>query len=421
MITIQNLFAREILDSRGNPTVEVDVLTSEGHLGRAAVPSGASTGAHEACEMRDGDSKRYGGKGVLKAVAAVNQQLAPLLRGADIFDQETIDLRMRELDGTANKNKLGANAILGVSLAVAKAGALAARLPLYRYIGGTAACRLPVPLMNVVNGGAHADNGLDVQEFMLVPLLNSFRESLRAGAEVFHQLKKILNSRKLSTGVGDEGGFAPVLQSNRQALELLTEAIEKAGYRPGEQIGLALDVAATELFNNGKYRWEGKALSGAELAQVYQKWMSEFPLLSIEDGFSEDDWDSWKLMTREAGHKVQLVGDDLFVTNSTRVQRGIDEGAANALLVKVNQIGSLSETSSAVNLAQGARMKTIMSHRSGETEDAMIADLAVALNCHQIKTGSLCRSERTAKYNQLLRIEEDLASVGTYWGRKAFN
>ncbi len=411
--------AREILDSRGNPTVEVDVVTAAGHLGRAAVPSGASTGAHEACELRDGDKGRFLGKGVLKAVSNVKEKLAPKVIGMEATDQVAIDKLMLEIDGTDNKTKLGANAILGVSLAVAKAGALDSNLPLFRYVGGSQANRLPVPLMNVLNGGAHANNGLDIQEFMIVPTLETFSDSLRAGSEVFHTLKKILGKKNLSTAVGDEGGFAPVLSGNEEALKLLMQAIEDAGYHPGEDMFLALDVAATEMFEKNKYKWEGRSISGKELQGIYGKWASKYPLVSIEDGFAEDDWDSWKEMTQEMGSKLQLVGDDLFVTNPKRLARGIKENAANALLVKVNQIGSLTETAEAVSLAQRNRYKTVMSHRSGETEDSAIADLAVAMNCHQIKTGSLCRSERTAKYNQLLRIEEMLGG-GQYWGKDAF-
>jgi enolase len=419
MSEITACVAREILDSRGNPTVEVDVVLASGAMGRAAVPSGASTGAHEAVELRDGGN-RYLGKGVLKAVQNVNEIIAPEVLGLNASDQVALDRFLRDLDGTGNKGKLGANAILGVSLAVAKASAQSAGLQLYRYIGGSNAYRLPVPLMNLVNGGAHADNGLDVQEFMVVPLMKNFRESLRAGSEIFHTLKKILNKKGLATGVGDEGGFAPTLKGNREALELLTEAIEVAGYSPGKDVHLALDVAATELFKDGKYTWEGSKLTPAELGKVYSSWMSAFPLISIEDGFSEDDWDGWKAFNALEGSRVQLVGDDLFVTNPERVARGIKEKAANALLVKVNQIGTLTETCDAVSLAQRATFRTIMSHRSGETEDSTIADLAVALNCHQIKTGSLCRGERTAKYNQLLRIEEDLGDSAMYWGAEAF-
>lgn len=423
MSEIAALNAREILDSRGNPTIEVDVVLVSGAMGRAAVPSGASTGAHEAVELRDTKDKRYLGKGVRIAVENVNETIASEIVGMDALDQAALDRTLRDLDGTENKAKLGANAILGVSLAVAKAGANHSGLPLYRYVGGTNATRLPVPLMNVLNGGAHADNGLDVQEFMIVPLVDGrFSESLRAGAEIFHTLKKILNKKGLATGVGDEGGFAPKLSGgNRQALELLMEAIEAAGYRAGENVFLALDVAATELFKDNRYTWEGKQISGEELAGIYRSWKNQFPLISIEDGFSEDDWGSWSAMNRADGSRVQLVGDDLFVTNPTRVARGIKEQAANALLVKVNQIGTLTETWEAVSLAQRAGFRTVMSHRSGETEDSTIADLAVAMNCHQIKTGSLCRGERTAKYNQLLRIEEELGPIGKYWDKDAFN
>lgn len=421
MSTINAVFAREILDSRGNPTVEVDVLLASGVMGRAAVPSGASTGAHEAVELRDGDKNRYLGKGVTEAVNSVNEKIAGEIVGLEAFDQEGLDRAMLELDGTENKAKLGANAILGVSLATAKAAAQEAGIPLYRYVGGVSACRLPVPLMNILNGGAHADNGLDIQEFMIAPVVNnSFKESLRAGAEIFHTLKKILTSKGLSTGVGDEGGFAPKLKSNREALELVNEAISKAGYTPGKDVFLALDVAATELFEGGKYRWEGAQITGQQLGDVYRGWAKDFALVSIEDGFSEDDWESWKAFTKTEGSRMQIVGDDLFVTNPKRVARGIEEQAANALLVKVNQIGTVSETVEAVRLATANRMHTIMSHRSGETEDSTIADLAVALSTQQIKTGSLCRGERTAKYNQLLRIEEDLGSTAKYWGRAAF-
>ena len=421
MSEITACVAREILDSRGNPTVEVDVVLASGAMGRAGVPSGASTGAHEAVELRDGGT-RYLGKGVLKAVENVNSVIASEILGLNAADQVAIDRFLIDLDGTPNKANLGANAILGVSLACAKAAAQSAGLQLYRYVGGTNAYRLPVPLMNVLNGGAHADNGLDIQEFMIVPNVeNSFRESLRAGSEIFHTLKKILNKKGLATGVGDEGGFAPKLTGNRQALELLMEAIEAAGYKPGKDIFLALDVAATELYKDGKYTWEGSKLTSVELGKVYSSWMSAFPLISIEDGFSEDDWDGWIAFNAIEGSKTQLIGDDLFVTNPERVARGIKEKAANALLVKVNQIGTLTETCDAVSLAQRANFRTIMSHRSGETEDSTIADLAVALGCHQIKTGSLCRGERTAKYNQLLRIEEDLGASAKYWGAEAFS
>ncbi len=416
MSEIVSVHAREILDSRGNPTIEVDVFTSSGGMGRAAVPSGASTGAHEAVELRDGGT-RYLGKGVQQAVRNVNEIISSEIIGFDTQDQVGIDAVLRELDGTPNKAKLGANAILGVSLACAKAAASLSGLPFYRYVGGTNAKRLPIPLMNVINGGAHADNGLDVQEFMLVPMLDGkFKESLRAGAEIFHTLKKILNKQGLATGVGDEGGFAPKLNGNRQALELIMQAIDQAGYKAGKDVFLALDVAATELYKDGKYTWEGNSLSAQELGNVYSKWASDFPLISIEDGFSEDDWAGWISYTREHGERMQIVGDDLFVTNPERVRRGIKEGAANALLVKVNQIGTLTETWDAVSTAQTAKYRTIMSHRSGETEDSGIADLAVAMNCQFIKTGSLCRSERIAKYNQLLRIEEELGPSAEYWG-----
>lgn len=422
MSKISRLHAREILDSRGTPTLEVEVTLQSGIMARAAVPSGASTGAHEACELRDQDKSRYLGKGVMKAVQSVKEIIAAKLVGQDVRDWRALDQMMLQLDGTEQKTKLGANAILGVSLACAKAAAIEAKQPLYKFIGGDSAVKLPVPLMNVLNGGAHANNGLNVQEFMIVPVaFPTFREALRAGAEIFHTLKKILNEKKLSTAVGDEGGFAPVLQGNRVALELLMSAIEKAGYKPNDQIKLALDVAATEFFHDGKYTWEGKKLSSEELADVYSTWKKDFPLTSIEDGFSEDDWSGWIHFTKQQGKTLQIVGDDLFVTNPKRIERGIKEGAANALLVKVNQIGSLSETEKAVQTAKKAGYKTVMSHRSGETEDTTIADLAVGMNCEQIKTGSLCRTDRTAKYNQLLRIEEDLGDKAQYWGSKAFS
>jgi len=421
MSEIISVMAREILDSRGNPTVEVEIKTADGNMGRAAVPSGASTGAHEACELRDGDKKRFLGKGVFKAVDHVREKIAPEIVGLNVYEQVYIDKVLRDIDGTENKSNLGANAILGVSLATAQAAAKDAGLPLYRYVGGSQACRLPVPLMNVLNGGAHANNGLDIQEFMIVPTVNnSFAESLRAGSEIFHTLKSILNKKNLSTAVGDEGGFAPVLKSNEEALELLMQAIHQAGYEAGQNVFLALDVAATELFHDGSYTWEKNKISGGELESVYKKWSEKYPLVSIEDGFSEDDWNSWMSATANLGGQVQLVGDDLFVTNPKRLRMGLEKKAANALLVKVNQIGTLTETYDAVNLAQRNKMKTIMSHRSGETEDVTIADLAVALNCHQIKTGSLCRGERTAKYNQLLRIEEDLGGMGIYWDKAGF-
>lgn len=421
MSEIVSLLSREILDSRGNPTIEVEVRTADGNMGRAAVPSGASTGAHEACELRDGDPKRFLGKGVYKAVDHVREKIAPEVVGLQVTEQVYIDKVLREIDGTENKSNLGANAILGVSLACAHAAAKDSGMPLYRYVGGSQACRLPVPLMNVLNGGAHANNGLDIQEFMIVPTVNnSFAESLRAGSEIFHTLKKILHKKGLSTAVGDEGGFAPVLKSNEEALELLMIAIHEAGYEAGQNVFLALDVAATELFKDEKYTWEKQKISGLELQSVYKKWSEKFPLVSIEDGFSEDDWSSWVSATQNMGHHMQLVGDDLFVTNPKRLKMGLEKKAANALLVKVNQIGTLTETFDAVNLAQRNKMKTIMSHRSGETEDTTISDLAVALGCHQIKTGSLCRGERTAKYNQLLRIEEDLGGMGIYWDKAGF-
>lgn len=421
MSEVISILAREILDSRGNPTVEVEVKTAAGNMGRAAVPSGASTGAHEACELRDGDAKRFFGKGVYKALENIREKIAPEIVGLNVFEQVYIDKVLRDIDGSENKSNLGANAILGVSLACAQAAAKDANLPLYRYVGGSQACKLPVPLMNVLNGGAHANNGLDVQEFMIVPTVNnSFAESLRAGSEIFHTLKKILNDKGLSTAVGDEGGFAPTLKSNEEALELLMIAIHKAGYEAGQNVFVALDVAATELFKDGKYTWEKQKISGLELEGVYKKWSQKFPMVSIEDGFSEDDWESWVSATANMGSHMQLVGDDLFVTNPKRLKMGLEKKAANALLVKVNQIGTLTETFDAVNLAQRNKMKTIMSHRSGETEDVIIADLAVALGCHQIKTGSLCRGERTAKYNQLLRIEEDLGGMGIYWDKAGF-
>jgi enolase len=415
---IVHCHAREILDSRGNPTVEVDVLLSGGAIGRAGVPSGASTGAHEAVELRDGDSKRYLGKGVLNAVNNINNKIRSKVIGLDAVEQVALDMFLCELDGTPNKANFGANAILGVSLAAAKAAASAAGLPFYRYIGGATVDHLPVPLMNVLNGGAHADNGLDIQEFMIVPTLSTFKESLRAGSEIFHTLKKILNKKGLATGVGDEGGFAPKLKNNREALDLLMEAITAAGYKPGTQVSVALDVAATEFYKDGMYQWEGTAKSSEQMAQVYSDWMSAYPLVSIEDGFSEDDWNGWSQFTKMAGSKVQIVGDDLFVTNPERVQNGINKKSANALLVKVNQIGTLTETAQAIQLASRAGMNFVLSHRSGETDDTTIADLAVAYGSQQIKTGSACRGERTAKYNQLLRIEEELGSRARYWGAK---
>lgn len=421
MSEIIQVKAREILDSRGNPTVEVDVMTANGFAARAEVPSGASTGSHEAVELRDNDKKRYHGKGVTQAVQNVNEVLAQRVMGLDVRDQKLVDAAMLSADGSKNKGKLGANAILGVSMAVAKVAAQEANLPLYKYLGGVSTYRLPVPLMNILNGGAHANNGLDVQEYMIAPVVGgSFKESLRCGSEIFHSLKKILNEKGLSTAVGDEGGFAPTLKNNGEALELIAQAIEKTGYRLGEDVFLALDVAATELYDGKNYRWEGKQISGSDLGQVYAGWAKKFPLVSIEDGFSEDDWSSWISFTKDQGQRMQLVGDDLFVTNPERIERGIREHAANALLVKINQIGSISETCQAVDMAHRASFSSVMSHRSGETEDTMIADLAVALGSSQIKTGSLCRGERIAKYNQLLRIEEDLGSNASFWGKAAF-
>ncbi len=423
MLDITHVHAREILDSRGNPTVEVEVRLSSGAEGRAAVPSGASTGAHEAVELRDGDKERYLGKGVLKAVAAVNETIAPSILGYDAGDPYDIDATLLSLDGTDNKGKLGANAILGVSMAVARAAANAYELPLYRYLGGVNARVLPVPLMNVINGGEHADNALDIQEFMLVPKgADSFREGLRWGVETFHHLKKILQDKGLNTSVGDEGGFAPNLPSNKEALELLTSAIEAAGYRPGEDISLALDVAATEFYADGKYTLaaENRTLTSAEFIDYLAGLAGSYPIVSIEDGLAEDDWAGWKALTERIGNTCQLVGDDLFVTNVERLQRGIDERSANSILIKVNQIGSLTETLDAIELAKANNFTTIVSHRSGETEDSTIADLAVATNAGQIKTGSASRSDRMAKYNQLLRIEEDLGPAARYAGPEAF-
>ncbi len=422
MSTIIDIFAREILDSRGNPTVEVDVTLEDGTMGRAAVPSGASTGAHEAVELRDGDKDRYGGKGVLNAVAGVNGELAEGLVGMDASEQEMLDAAMIEIDGTPNKARLGANAILGVSLAAAKAAADFTTQPLYRYVGGTSARILPVPMMNIINGGEHADNPIDIQEFMIMPVsAPSVREAVRMGAEVFHTLKKELSAAGLATGVGDEGGFAPNLSSTRDALDFILRSVEKAGYTPGDDIMLALDCAATEYFKGGKYELagEGKSLNSDETVAYLEALVADYPILSIEDGCSEDDWDGWIALTQALGGRVQLVGDDLFVTNPERLADGISRAAANSLLVKVNQIGTLSETLRAVDMAHRAGFTCVMSHRSGETEDATIADLAVATNCGQIKTGSLARSDRLAKYNQLIRIEEELGNAGVYAGRKA--
>ena len=420
MSTIIDIHAREILDSRGNPTVEVDVTLEDGTMGRAAVPSGASTGAHEAVEKRDGDKGRYLGKGVLEAVAAVNGEIAEAILGFDATEQVAIDMAMIELDGTPNKGRLGANAILGVSMAVAKAAADYTAQPLYRYIGGTSARTLPVPMMNIINGGEHADNPIDIQEFMIMPVsATSVREAIRMGAEVFHTLKKELSAAGHNTGIGDEGGFAPNLASTRVALDFIITSIEKAGYKPGEDIYLALDCASTEYYIDGKYemKGEGVSLTSDENAAYLAALVNDYPIISIEDGMAEDDWDGWATLTEILGDRVQLVGDDLFVTNPARLSDGIAKGCANSMLVKVNQIGTLTETLQAVDMAHRARYTNVMSHRSGETEDATIADLAVATNCGQIKTGSLSRSDRLAKYNQLIRIEEQLAETAVYAGR----
>ena len=418
--TIKSLVSREILDSRGNPTVEVDVTLSDGSFARAAVPSGASTGAFEAAELRDGGA-RYLGKGVTHAVQNVAAKIAPVVIGHDALDQRGLDEKMIALDATVNKSSLGANAILGVSLAVAKAAAVSKKLPLYSFIGGSNANLLPVPMMNILNGGAHADTNVDIQEFMIAPIgATSFKEALRHGAEIYHNLKSVLKKRGLATSIGDEGGFAPNLESNRAALDLIIEAVEKAGFKIGTEIALAMDVAATEFYKDGKYDFEGSALTSAEMISYYKGLVDSYPLVSIEDPLSEDDWDGWKAITTELGSKVQLVGDDLFVTNPTRLSRGIESQTANALLVKVNQIGTLTETLDAVAMAHKAGYRSMMSHRSGETEDTTIADLAVAARCGQIKTGAPARSERVAKYNQLLRIEEELGSQAMYAGREAF-
>ncbi|MBT8418981.1 MAG: phosphopyruvate hydratase [Silicimonas sp.] len=420
MSTIIDIHAREILDSRGNPTVEVDITLEDGSIGRAAVPSGASTGAHEAVEKRDGDKSRYLGKGVLEAVEAVNGEIADALVGFDATEQEAIDAAMRELDGTANKGRLGANAILGVSLANAKAAADFTMQPLFRYVGGTSARVLPVPMMNIINGGEHADNPIDIQEFMIMPVsAENIREAVRMGSEIFHTLKKELSSAGLSTGIGDEGGFAPNLSSTRDALDFILKAVEKAGYKPADDIMLALDCASTEYYKDGKYemKGEGASLSSDENVAYLSALVKDYPILSIEDGCAEDDWDGWATLTEVLGGQVQLVGDDLFVTNPERLKQGIDWKCANSLLVKVNQIGTLSETLAAVDMAHRAHFTCVMSHRSGETEDSTIADLAVATNCGQIKTGSLARSDRLAKYNQLIRIEEMLDETAVYAGR----
>ena len=422
MTAIVDIIAREILDSRGNPTVEVDVVLESGYMGRAAVPSGASTGAHEAVEKRDGDKKRYSGKGVLKAVDAVNTEIFEAISGIEATEQTLLDELMIELDGTENKSRLGANAILGVSLAIAHAAASELDMPLYRYVGGTFAHLLPTPMMNIINGGAHADNSIDFQEFMIVPVAaDSSSESIRMGSEVFHALKKLLSENGFNTAVGDEGGFAPNFKNTEQGLDYIMKAITAAGYKPGTDMMLALDVAATEFFKKGKYHLEGegKTLSSEQMIDYYEKLVSKFPIASIEDGMSEDDWAGWTELTSRLGNKVQLVGDDLFVTNTKRLQRGIDEKAGNAILIKVNQIGTLTETLNAVQTAQKAGFGVVFSHRSGETEDSTIADLAVATNAGQIKTGSLSRSDRIAKYNQLIRIEEQLGPSGCYAGKGA--
>ena len=425
MSVIELVYAREVLDSRGNPTVEVEVALESGAVGRAIVPSGASTGAFEAVELRDGDKGRYIGKGVEKAVANVNEIIAPELEGMDAFDQPAVDALMIELDGTHNKGKLGANAILGVSMAVARAAAEELGLPLFQYIGGVNAKQLPVPMMNILNGGEHADNNVDVQEFMILPVgAKSFREGLRMGAEVFHSLKKVLSERGLACGVGDEGGFAPNLGSNREALELIVEAIEKAGYKPGDDVRLGLDVAATEMYDKETklydLKHEGKKLTAEQMVDLYEEWVNNFPIVTIEDGLDEEDWDGWKVLTDRLGKKVQLVGDDLFVTNTERLERGIEAGVANSILIKVNQIGTITETLDAIEMAKRAGYTAVISHRSGETEDTTIADLAVAVNAGQIKTGAPSRTDRVAKYNQLLRIEEMVGEQARYCGMKSF-
>ncbi|MCW3094532.1 MAG: enolase [Chthonomonadaceae bacterium] len=422
-LIIDEVVAREIMDSRGNPTVEVDVYLEDGTRGRAAVPSGASTGAHEAVELRDGDSTRYGGKGVLTAVDNINDKIGPEIVDMIATNQRGIDMRLLDLDGTDNKGNLGANAILGVSLAVARAAAESLHLPLYQYIGGVNAFTLPVPMMNILNGGAHADSNVDLQEFMVMPIgAESFSEALRMGSEVFHALRKVLKGRGLSTGYGDEGGFAPNLGSNEEAVQIIIEAIEQAGYKPGGDIALALDCAATELYEDGKYnlKGEGRILTGAEMVDFYARWVDKYPIISIEDACSEDDWDTWKLLTDRIGGHVQLVGDDLFVTNTTRLAKGIASGTANSILIKVNQIGTLTETLDAIEMAKRAGYTAVVSHRSGETEDSTIADIVVATNAGQIKTGAPNRTDRVAKYNQLLRIEEELDDVAYYGGREAF-
>ena len=425
MSLIDLVYAREVLDSRGNPTVEVEVVLESGATGRAIVPSGASTGAFEAVELRDGDKSRYLGKGTEKAVNNVNEIIAPELEGMDATDQPGIDALLIELDGTPNKGKVGANAILGVSMAVARAAAEEVGLPLFQYIGGVNAKQLPVPMMNIINGGEHADNNVDVQEFMILPVgAPSFREALRMGAEVFHSLKKVLADNGLACGVGDEGGFAPNLSSNRAALELIVDAISKAGYEPGKDVMLGLDVAATEMYNKETKKYvlagEGKELTAAEMVDLYEEWSNNFPIITIEDGLDEEDWDGWKLLTERLGNKLQLVGDDLFVTNTERLERGIEAGVANSILVKVNQIGTITETLDAIEMAKRAGYTAVISHRSGETEDTTIADLAVAVNAGQIKTGAPSRTDRVAKYNQLLRIEEMIGETSRYCGLKSF-
>lgn len=423
MSIIIDVHAREILDSRGNPTVEVEVLLEGGDIGRAAVPSGASTGAFEAVELRDGDKQRYMGKGVLKAVENVNSIISQEIVGMDATDQVAVDQTLMELDGTPNKAKLGANAILGVSIACAKAAAMAVGLPLYRYIGGIGACELPVPMMNILNGGKHADNNVDIQEFMVMPVgAESFSHGLRMCSEIFHTLKKVLQEKGLNTSVGDEGGFAPNLTSNEAALEVIIEAIIKAGYKPGEDVFLALDIAATELFKDGKYHLYGEGLekTSEEMVDFYEELTNKYPIISIEDGLSEEDWDGWKIMTSRLGKRIQIVGDDLFVTNTERLAKGIEMGVANSILIKVNQIGTLTETINAVKMAERTGYTSVISHRSGETEDTTIADLAVALNTGQIKTGAPSRTDRVAKYNQLLRIEEELGYTARYRGKEVF-
>ncbi len=422
MTTITDVVAREILDSRGNPTIEVDVYLEDGSMGRAAVPSGASTGSHEAVELRDGDASRYGGKGVLTAVDNVNDKIAPEVIDMDATDQIGIDHLMIEMDGTPNKASLGANAIMGVSLAVAKAAAESLGLPLFRYIGGVYASTLPVPMMNILNGGKHADSNVDLQEFLIMPVgAETFSDALRMGAECFHALKKVLKGRGLSTGYGDEGGFAPSLQSNEEAIQVIVEAIDQAGYRPGEEIYIALDPAASEFYNEGSYnlKGEGRVLTPAEMVEYYVSLINKYPILSLEDGLAEDDWEGWKLLTERLGSHVQLIGDDIFVTNTQRLARGINEGVANSILIKVNQIGTLTETLEAIEMAKRAGYTAVISHRSGETEDATIADIAVAANVGQIKTGAPNRTDRVAKYNQLLRIEENLGETARYGGWRA--